>query len=165
MWRLMIFNFIRGIDTFLRHLNVLLNVCFLVIAVGCISTKAYHTAYRQLWEVIFGLTLWISVGYLLCNILESILMRCVNSEAIVLMYPHDVTEKRYRYFEIECKISWLVAIAIDIAGRIMVGWYIQTFTGDPWWASIKTSSFVLTMIWLLGKIIRMNAICKRFVGR
>lgn len=118
-------------------LFLLLSVCYAILAIACATTYLYRTSHR-LWGYLFLLFLFYGcIGYLILNIAKHILMIFIPVHDRSSILPPSNAEKRKN--RVENKILDVCTVAIYIVGIIMVP-YSQTFTGDPWWATVHTIS-------------------------
>lgn len=154
----------KGLDHILYGMNWLFDICALVHAIGCISTWSYRTAHRQIWGVFLGsLNLGIIV-YFLLNLVVLLLLEFSKMEDIIKFFSHKKIEERKALLVWESKIYPWVYFPADIAGRIMIGWYIQSFTGDPWWASVYQTTFTIIVLFFLNKFVQIK-ICENVLRR
>lgn len=131
----------KGLETATYSLNLLLTVCYTILAVGCVTTYLYHTSHRLFWGLFLLLLTCSCIGYLALNIVKQVLMSFILPENLSAILPPAKAEKRKA--KIENKICGLCTISIFIIGIIMVP-YSQTFTGDPWWVTVHSTS----MFWI-----------------
>lgn len=163
MQHIIILYVIKVIDRILRGLNHLLNFCVLIIAGGCISKCAYYTAYREIWRTHITLSFCIVGGCFLLSIIESILVSNTDAEDLVIFFEKEKVEKWQKKLKFESEILWWLFIITIVVGKSMVGMYVQSFTGDPWWAGLYQMSFAIMTVFELSKGFRNGFVYEKLM--
>lgn len=146
---------IRVLMRFLYGLNCVLNICVSIIIIGCISTCLYHTGHRYVWCAFIMLLTYVTIMHFLLSLLEYVLIVFTNKK--IYMFPYEKVENQIRIISLESKVLFCTFVAADIVGRVMVGWYAQTFKGDPWWTFIHGRSFLIMLLFFFCKIIQEHS--------
>jgi len=152
---------IKALDNILSRFTWFITVYFTLFSVACVTTYIYRTAHRDVWYFITALLFQLTIGNLVLNALELILLKLSHTENIKLLIPAEKAERQEKTLKMVPKSIDLGFVAI-VVGRIMVGGFVQTFEGDPWWASIEHTSFLIVILFGVGMTIRLNGIFHRF---
>ena len=65
--------------------------------------------------------------------------------------------------EIEFTILWWLLVITIVVSKSMVGMYVQSFTGDPWWAGLYQMSFAIMTVFGLSKGFRNGFVYEKLM--
>ena len=148
--------FVKCLSIFLAGVGYVFNAAVFLLAVGCMSTYIYRTTHRYGCAVFLKFLLYGVIGYFLILALQYILVVHFNKYA----FHCEGLKKAKRKINVESTIFFSLGIASDVIGRIMIGGYTQTFKGDPWWASVSRTTFLIMILFCLCKVMQEKMIGK-----
>lgn len=132
----------KALERFLHSLERVLAVGIFILTLGCITTYLHHTAYRQMWLLFITLLVFGCIGGALLGLVEFALVESIRPENMGTAFCFGQIARQKEGRKKGGEILGFMLFTSIMIGRLMIGGYSQTFTGDPWWVTVDEAQLV-----------------------
>lgn len=144
----------KGMERFLYNLERVLTAGIFILTLGCITTYLHHTAYRQIWQLFITILVFGCIGGALFSLVEFALVESIHPENMGAAFSFGQIVRQKERWKKRGKVLGFMLIASILIGRLMVGGYSQTFTGDPWWVTVEQAQLVAGVPFMFCRSLR-----------